>query len=415
MSQATGGSPGGEPVYNVLDFGADPTGTSDSTPAFQAALDIGDRPVYVPGGLYSVAGLMLPAGAVLRGAQAASYGRGAGLPAEGTLSKLYTQNAAAAASMMTAYDTGPNGPAQNFVIEDLQLSVGNGYNALDFPDTAGGSLLDRFAWINRCYFEGGGGTSGQTIYVGANNGTVKLTECVINGGQGEGIKIVGSSCTLTNCLIGNFASQAAVDLGNGDDNRVIGCDVFSSERGVVMAGYGQQVIGGGINNCNQMGILEYSDHVAIIGVHFHSNSQVANGAHPHIDLANANTVGVVIEGNNFGPLDGGVVNKVNYGFQVAAGCQVLGQSNALAPGTATVGMTNYTGVQVAPAVGASGAAVANPTGVPCQVFVIGGAVTAVAINGVAMGNPPSFPVGSSDTVTLTYSAAPTWEWVAAHN
>lgn len=40
-------------VSNVLDFGADPTGTTDSTTAFQAAADT-QKPVYIPGGSYLI-------------------------------------------------------------------------------------------------------------------------------------------------------------------------------------------------------------------------------------------------------------------------------------------------------------------------------------------------------------------------
>ena len=43
------GDPGRDWV-NVVDFGADPTGQSDSTDAFQAAIDSGARTVYLPGG-----------------------------------------------------------------------------------------------------------------------------------------------------------------------------------------------------------------------------------------------------------------------------------------------------------------------------------------------------------------------------
>lgn len=43
----------GAPV-NVLDYGADPTGVANSTAAFQAALSVDNRPVYVPKGTYLI-------------------------------------------------------------------------------------------------------------------------------------------------------------------------------------------------------------------------------------------------------------------------------------------------------------------------------------------------------------------------
>src|SRR5580704_1872089 len=57
----------GRSCYNVLDFGADPTGASDSTPAFQAALQSASMTngvaVCAPAGLYWVTHLTLFSGA----------------------------------------------------------------------------------------------------------------------------------------------------------------------------------------------------------------------------------------------------------------------------------------------------------------------------------------------------------------
>jgi hypothetical protein len=64
-----------------------------------------------------------------------------------------------------------------------------------------------------------------------------------------------------------------------------------------------------------------------------------------------------------------------------------------------------------PAVAISGTAVANNTGVDCTVFVNGGTVAAVAIGGTATGQISGpFRVPAGQTITLTYSVAPTWQW-----
>lgn len=57
---------------SVLDFGADPTGATDSTAAFQAALDLAGtvsaiRRVFVPSGAYLLSRIYVPAGVVLEG------------------------------------------------------------------------------------------------------------------------------------------------------------------------------------------------------------------------------------------------------------------------------------------------------------------------------------------------------------
>jgi hypothetical protein len=64
-----------------------------------------------------------------------------------------------------------------------------------------------------------------------------------------------------------------------------------------------------------------------------------------------------------------------------------------------------------PAVPASTTALANPFWRDAQVFVNGGAVTEIAVDGVSQlvtSGPVAVPSGH--TVTLTYTVAPTWAW-----
>lgn len=64
-----------------------------------------------------------------------------------------------------------------------------------------------------------------------------------------------------------------------------------------------------------------------------------------------------------------------------------------------------------PAVPASGTPVTNTSPLPATVVVTSGTVTAVAVNGVQAGTGDgTYTVPSGATVTLTYSAAPTWAW-----
>lgn len=67
-----------------------------------------------------------------------------------------------------------------------------------------------------------------------------------------------------------------------------------------------------------------------------------------------------------------------------------------------------------PAVPASGTAQANTYDIPVTVCVAGGTVTGIAVNGNATGltaGPITLQPG--DTITLTYTAAPTWTWLGA--
>ncbi len=74
------------------------------------------------------------------------------------------------------------------------------------------------------------------------------------------------------------------------------------------------------------------------------------------------------------------------------------------PGTSTV---------QTPAVPSSGTALTNITYARCAVYLTGGTVTEIAINGTATGLTSGMVLlAPGDTITLTYSAAPTWVWLA---
>ena len=69
-----------------------------------------------------------------------------------------------------------------------------------------------------------------------------------------------------------------------------------------------------------------------------------------------------------------------------------------------------------PAVPATTVALTNNTGYDCQVFITGGTVSAIAIGGtatgvtLATGAVAQFRVPMAQTITLTYTVAPTWSW-----
>ena len=68
---------------------------------------------------------------------------------------------------------------------------------------------------------------------------------------------------------------------------------------------------------------------------------------------------------------------------------------------------------VTPAVPASGTPVTNSSPLPVQVVVTGGTVTNVAVNGATAGTGDgTYTLPAAGSITLTYSAAPTWTWTA---
>jgi len=66
----------------------------------------------------------------------------------------------------------------------------------------------------------------------------------------------------------------------------------------------------------------------------------------------------------------------------------------------------------APAVPASGTPATNTSSLPATVTVSGGTVSSVVVNGVSVGTGDgTYTVLPGQSVTLTYSVAPTWTWV----
>jgi hypothetical protein len=64
-----------------------------------------------------------------------------------------------------------------------------------------------------------------------------------------------------------------------------------------------------------------------------------------------------------------------------------------------------------PTMPASTVAVSNDNSVPVTVYIRGGTVTVVTIQGVALSmTGGTFRVNPGDTIAITYSAAPTWFW-----
>lgn len=66
-----------------------------------------------------------------------------------------------------------------------------------------------------------------------------------------------------------------------------------------------------------------------------------------------------------------------------------------------------------PAIPATGVAVTNTTGVDVMVYVAGGTVTEIAVGATATGIVAGgVYLAAGQTITLTYSVAPTWTWLA---
>jgi hypothetical protein len=117
----------------------------------------------------------------------------------------------------------------------------------------------------------------------------------------------------------------------------------------------------------------------------------------------------------FAYIESGVEGKIEIDGGVVAGTPAIGTfvddsgNNVLS--VRNVQGFNPTGAQTAPTVPASGTALTNPFPFDCTVYVNGGTVTEVAVGGTSTGaTGGAFRVAAGQSITLTYSAAPTWTW-----
>ena len=96
------------------------------------------------------------------------------------------------------------------------------------------------------------------------------------------------------------------------------------------------------------------------------------------------------------------------GFQV---CDSAGAVTTILPSDG--GISTTPPAVATPAVPASATALTNSTGVDVMVYIAGGTVTAVEIGTVTTGLVAGgFYLANGETITLTYTAAPTWQWLA---
>ena len=396
----------------VTQGGADPTGVTDSSAAIQTLINDATLPIFFPPGNYRIkAGITLADGTRLFGPSFANGYGGVAVPS--TRARLFL-DAAATTPMITCGGS----TVSHMAVEGLVLDgVGVAQHIIYFP--ASGSFHDYFSRVRGCYIVNIGAAV-YGIYGGNNTGSIYIDECVIYQGTstgGSGIYFSTSSGYVVNTLFNGFIGSgqaAAYDLG-GYNNRYINCDFGVNAVGLIISSQETLVLGCFFDRNLGEAILVNSSGAQIIGCQFHSNSQSAANSAPDITLAPALS-NIMIVGNYGGPLDGGITFTTSYLVYANGTTAPYMSGNTISPGSRGVGLTNYTGLQTAPVMPASTVALTNPFGLPCTVYVSGGTVTVIAVDGTTLGLiSGAIQLGATDHIALTYSVAPTWVWVADHD
>ena len=262
-------------------------------------------------------------------------------------------------------------------------------------------------------------------YGNGNNGVVFTSfaaDVHVHGGDfgfngASAITLQAGSCSIRDAVLWGTTGGVGLLVG-GPSNQITNCNIEgNSEHGI---------------SVNQFG--SYS---LITGCKLYANSGSGNGIADGISVngVSGSPVGGVVVENNFiysNMFSGGTTqaHAINFGAFHQL-CTAIGNNVGFAGTQATwspsnsgingFGQSDYVannpgfnpvGLLSGPSIGTSGIATTNPWGVPATIYVTGGTVSDIAINGSSTGlTSGMFRLGPSQSITLTYSVAPTWTWI----
>ena len=405
----------GGQVYSVKAYGAKGDGSTNDTAAIQAAINAAQTAhgtVFVDTGTYNVT-------APLNITSEISFvGTGDG-------SQLVATAAVAEVLNITVGGAG-RGLFKDFRVNGNNLAT----NCVNQSITTETSVGTRYVRV-RC--------SGATSYQFVNDKCedVSYTDCLVDGNEsapsttpyalqvtvpGGAIRIIGGEwfgrCDLSYQQIGIFGAVIGpifIENSNANNDTVLyaaGCYMYD---------------GGPISNaCIDTGTN--LTNIVLDGCYMVAQSQLfwINGNIPaYVSIEANNCIWVHGSAGTVGACS--LLQASGSGtFSVTGGSTVLLSGDTLAlfkpVASATtiarmpvqcIGVPAYSQALPAPAVPASGTAHTNTFASAATVYVTGGTVSSIAVGGTSTGQTAgAFYVQPSQSITLTYTAAPTWTWFA---
>lgn len=356
----------GGQVYNIKTYGAKVDGVTDDTTAWQDALaaagSAGHGIVYHPGGVSVISNtLVIPTGVWIVG-----VGSNLGLT-----------------------------PGDSVVNGSIIHVSGSGYNdIITTPSTS----PSKGSGISKIAIDGAASATGYAIHVYDVNGFVvdnfAYRSGVANGPGGiflDGVTAGGYNCSLQNVSLevgSGYLGGVGLKIGGAapfNANHFSNLNIQGFTTGIDFNyGGGNTVISPWVQGCTN-------------GILFGSSRCVTYGG--WMENITTNWINFASAGGEYSLVDG---------MRFASAPTVVGRYGKIS------NSTNYnpTGPQTAPAIPASGTALTNPFPFDAMVYISGGTVTAIAVGGTATGlTSGGVLVPAGETITLTYSAAPTWVWI----
>lgn len=264
---------------------------------------------------------------------------------------------------------------------------------------------------------------------------IKFSNFVTNDGDGTGTCVlIENDCQGINFnggVVVGYALGMVFQKGGGVDkapiSNTINCvdfDQCTTNSVLMTAGENNQVLGGTITSS-----FVATDKVAVSlnGAAVISNTIANLFITGYFSI---NGTGVLMNNCSGNKLFGVTVEGCSQGLAFGAGvtgahvstCDFSDSVTTPVAGTfsgATNRIVDCKGFSAAaiigtPALPASGVALTNTAGVPVRVFINGGSVSLIAINGVASGftSGAMLLLQPGETLAVTYSTTPSWNWIA---
>ncbi len=358
----------GGQVFNVKAYGGKIDGSTDDTAAwvaaFAAAQAAGHGIVYHPGGVSVISGtIVIPSGIFLVGV--GSF-----------LGNVMGES----------------------LIGSVFAATGSGYE----PFTTPSASESKGSGIMGIAIDGAPSATGFAIHVYDVNGFIIDNFAYRSGTENGpgGIFLDGVNSGGYGCSLSNISLAVGFGYKGGEGLKIGGAAPFNANHfsNLNIQGFTTGIdfnYGGG--NIATMAWTQY----CTTGFRFNSSLCVCEGGWFESNTTNVEFASGAINCS---------VNNVRYGggstTMVSDATNGVGQNRL-------VNVDNYgVGPQTAPTIPASGTALTNPFPFDCTVYVSGGTVTAIAIGGTATGlTSGAVFIPAGETITLTYSAAPTWVWI----
>lgn len=412
-------------MFVIDDYGAAGNGTTNDTAAIQAAINAaataGGGTVSVPGRTYLCAGVIVPSNVQLVGTGWKSKLR---MPNGGngyviTMRDANTANACSGASVRDmviecngGQQTAGGGIKMAFTARCIldHLLISEPYHAavLATANPTNGWPFENT--ITNCLF-----TLGQNSPIAASAGyALDLVDAEENWIHSNAFEFNGAAHIRENVVGNNSIHNNTFVEGkigirtNGSRGRYTG-NIFDRVGGHCFQIVGQDNIVSG-NAAFDIGQGQPAGTASAVALDWQATRNIISGnvfishgtagqTRSAIQEMFNNTTGNLITDNHF----------TTRGAWARGATERLSTSNIY---RGNVGL-NPVGSVPTPTRPASGVALRNPTNFDCTVYVAGGTVQSISVGGVTTGlTSGAIRVAAGQTITLAYTVAPTWKWIA---